>query len=97
MIDWWGLVRNTLWILGLSVCLAALSMLSYRARVEQVRLRDLLNEPRSQLVPAAGLLLFCLGILVTSRTWWQAFLAGLLLVLLAAYLIYLWRHHLEEP
>lgn len=95
MIDWWELVANSLWILGLSVCLAALSMLSYRARAQQIHLREGLNEPGNQLALALGLLLFCLGILTTSRTWWQALLSGLLVVGVAGTLVHLWRRKRE--
>ena len=96
MIDWWGLARNVLWILGLSVCLAILSMLSYRARAERIRLRDGLSERGSQLALAFGLFLFSLGILITSSTWWQAFISGLLVMLVAGQIIHLWRSGREE-
>jgi hypothetical protein len=95
MIDWWEVVANSLWILGLSVCLSTLSMVSYRARAQQSHLREGLNELGSQLALAFGLLLFFLGILTTSRTWWQALLSGLLAVLVAGTLIHLWRQKRE--
>jgi hypothetical protein len=91
MIDWWGLASNALWILGLSVCLATLSMLSHRSRAEQIPLRDALSSQGSQLALAFGLLLVSVGILVTSSTWWQGLVSGLLLLLLATRIIHLWR------
>ena len=96
MIDWWGVGRNLLWILGLSICLAVLSLVSYRARAEQTDLRQVLSGPGSQVALAFGLLLFCLGILVTSRTWWQALLSGLLVVVLAGTAIRLWKQERGE-
>jgi protein-S-isoprenylcysteine O-methyltransferase Ste14 len=95
MIDWWGLARNSLWILGLSVCLAALGMVSYRARAEQIHLREAISKPGSQLALASGLLLFCLGTLATSRTWWEGLLSGLLVVIVAGTFIHFWRQERE--
>lgn len=91
MIDWWGLARNALWILGLSLCLAALSMVSYRVRAERIYLRDALSKPGTQRALGLGLLLFCLGILVTSRTWWQLTVSGLLVVLVVGQFLQHWR------
>jgi hypothetical protein len=96
MIDWWGVGRNSLWILGLSICLAVLSMVSYRARAEQISLRQALSGPGRQVALAFGLLLVSLGILVTSRTWWQALLSGLLVVVLVGTAIRLWQQERRE-
>lgn len=97
MIDWWGLARNIPWILGLSICLAALSMASYRARARQIYPGAVLREPGSQLALAIGLLLFCLGILATSQTLWQALSSGLLVILFAGQIIHLWRQQHHKP
>jgi hypothetical protein len=96
MINWWGLVSNSLWILGLSLCLSVLSMVSYRARAEQRPLREALSEPGSQVALVFGMLLFCLGILATSRTWWQVLLSGLVVVIVAGSIIHLWRQVRER-
>lgn len=96
MIDWWGVGRNSLWVLGLALCLAVLSMVSYRTRAEQISLREALREQSSQVALALGLLLVCLGILATSHTWWQALLSGLLVVAVAGTLIRLWRQERGE-
>jgi hypothetical protein len=96
MIDWWGLARNALWILGLSVCLATLSMVSFRARAEQSRLREALSKPGTELTLAFGLLLFSLGMLATSRSWGQALVSGLLFVLVSGQIIHLWSRGRKE-
>jgi hypothetical protein len=96
MIDWWGLVSNSIWILGLSVCLATLSLVSYRARAEQIPLREAVNEPGSQLALAIGLLFFCLGILATSRTWWQVLVSSLLVLLIAGQIHRHWRQRRHD-
>ena len=71
MISWSGLVGNVLWICGLAVCLAALSMARFQARAGGEHLLDRLREPRSGMAIAAGLILFCAGLLLCSNTWWE--------------------------
>jgi hypothetical protein len=78
MIDWWGLFHNALWVVGLAVGLAALSMANYQAKRQQVRLRQTLDEPDFQLAFRIGMTAFCLGLLFSSRTWWEQVIWGLL-------------------
>lgn len=77
MIDWWGLAYNAVWILGLGMSLAALSMASYQARVDKVRLRRKLAEGAFQLPLMIGMMLFCLGLLLSSQPWWEKAVWGL--------------------
>lgn len=91
MIDWLGLFTNSLWILGLAVCLATLSLASYRTRTQSIRLGEAFGMPGSQGALAVGLLLFCLGILATSQTWWQVLLSGLAVLLVAGRFLHYWR------
>lgn len=78
MIDVWGILANSLWILGLAVLLAALSWAHWAASVEKVRFRAVLGRPRVQRVLNLGLALFCAGLAVTGRVWWERVLWGLL-------------------
>jgi hypothetical protein len=96
MIDWWGLVHNSLWITGLAVSLAALSVADYQAHYERVRLRLKLDEPGFQLALCAGMTLFCLGLLFSSRTWWERVMWGLLALLFATQVVWLWHRHTDE-
>lgn len=91
MIDWWGLFSNALWVIGLAVGLAALSMASYQARVDGIRLRKRLNEASFQMPFALGIVLFCLGLLFSSRVWWAWFLWGLSAAASAGLAIWLWK------
>ena len=88
---WWGLVHNALWVSGLAVGLAALSVASYQVRLEEVRLRQKLNEPGFQLAVATGALLFCLGLCLGGRSWWEQAIWGLLAVVFAALAVQIWR------
>ncbi|MBN1813534.1 MAG: hypothetical protein JXA14_16975 [Anaerolineae bacterium] len=87
MIDIWGVIANSLWILGLAVLLAALSWARWIAHTEQSRLRVVLKRPRTQQILDAGLFLFCAGLAATGRAWWECILWGLLA---AAWVVQAW-------
>ncbi|MGD2205709.1 MAG: hypothetical protein PVH17_02920, partial [Anaerolineae bacterium] len=97
MINWWGLFHNSLWIVGLAGALAALSVASYQARVQQIRLRQKLNEPGFQVPFNACLSLFCLGLLFSGQSWWEKAIWALLAVLFAGQAIWLWRKQRPQP
>lgn len=80
MIDVWGVVANSLWILGLAVLLAALSWANWAASVKKVRFRTALTRPGVQRALNLGLFLFCAGLAATGRAWWERVLWGLLAV-----------------
>jgi hypothetical protein len=88
---WWALVRNALWLAGLAVGLAALSMASYQARLEEVRLWKKLHEPGIQLPITIGAMLFCLGLCFGGRSWWEQAIWGLLATVFTALAIQIWR------
>jgi hypothetical protein len=88
---WWGVAHNALWVVGLAVGLAALSMANYQAGQEQVRLREKLSEPGFQLPIAIGAVLFCLGLCFSGRSWWEQAIWGLLAALFAALAVRIWR------
>jgi len=71
MIDWWGVFRNSLWILGLSVILATLSYADWWAKEQKVRFRDAFSVPSFQGALSAGLALFCVGLSLCSGRWWE--------------------------
>lgn len=91
MIDWYGLLYNAAWILGLAVVLAALAMASFRTRIQGVRLRQVLMASSFLMPFGVGMSLFCLGVLFSSQTGWEKVLWGLLAVLFAGQVFWLWR------
>ena len=91
MIDWVGLVGNSLWVFGLAVCLATLSMAHFQARAGQERLRSRLKQPELQLALAVGMSLFCAGLLLCSGTWWEKGIWGLCAVLLSLWAVRSWK------
>lgn len=70
MTEVWLVVKNGLWILGLSILLAAWSYARYTAYETHVKTRDKLNEPKYALVVDLGLLLFISGMAATETRWW---------------------------
>ena len=91
MVSWPGLAGNALWICGLAVCLATLSMAHYQAHVGQVRLSSRLKQPESHMALAVGLSLFCAGLLLSSGTWWEKGIWGVCAILLIVWAVRSWR------
>jgi hypothetical protein len=91
MIDWWGLLTNTLWVVGLAVALAAFSMAHYRARTGQVPLRQRLQGIGFQFPFCVGMLLFGLGLLLSVQNWWEKIAGGLVALAFLIEAIRLWK------
>ncbi|HUV94007.1 MAG TPA: hypothetical protein VMX14_04165 [Anaerolineae bacterium] len=98
MIDWFSLAFDAVWLLGLSVILAALSLASYRAasdRREMPRrrhtLRRRLSGPGFRLALLTGLALVFLGALLSSTGAWHRITAGVGLALCVAGLAWAFR------
>jgi uncharacterized membrane protein YgdD (TMEM256/DUF423 family) len=96
MIDWYGLFYNALWILGMAVALGAFAMASFQTRVQGVRLRQVLGASSFLLPFGAGMCLFCGGVLLSSHTLWERVLWGLLAVLFAGQVFWMWRGRVGE-
>ena len=72
LIDWRMVGFATLWIVGLAIELSVLGFVDYHAKERGERRRDLLRQPGYQIWINFGLVLFCLGVLGSSRAWWEA-------------------------
>lgn len=92
MLELWAVFHNLLWVMGLALSLAALSMAYYRSGVGHVRLRHRLTEPGFQLPFSIGMVLFCGGLLFSGHTSWEKIIWGLLAALFAVQSVRLWRH-----
>jgi hypothetical protein len=80
MIDWRAVGFGALWIGGLALLLAAVSMADYEAHRRQTRVAAVLGGGGYPLALNAALALFCLGMLGGGRAWWEmALWAGLAL------------------
>jgi hypothetical protein len=81
LIDWPGLARNALWIVGLAVAFAAASHASWRAPLRGGGLRQELSDPAFLVPVSAGLLLVtvslaCGATLIWERALWAAASTG---------------------
>jgi hypothetical protein len=96
MIDWLYVVRNALWILGLSIGLAGASYASWWAAGNDkggapVRWRELWGLPVFSLPFSAGMVLFCVSLAWGSTRPWEMVVWGLLGVAFAAQFVMAWR------
>ncbi len=85
LIDWRMVGFATLWIVGLAVELSVLGFVDYHAKERGERRRDLLRQPGYQIWINFGLVLFCLGVLGSSRAWWESVIWVLLAAAFAYY------------
>jgi hypothetical protein len=85
LIDWRMVGFAGLWILGLAIELSVLGFADYHAKVNKSRFRDELRKPSYQVWINLGLALFSLGVLGSSRSWWETALWALLA---AAFIFY---------
>ena len=90
LIRWYGLAGNTLWICGLAVLLAMLSMVHFEARARRERLRQRLGDREPRMAIAIGLILFCAGLLLIGDTWWEKGIWAAFGVLGIVWLVRLW-------
>ena len=80
LIDWAGLARTALWIIGLSVLLAAASYTSWRASRDHVALRHALGRSGSQAALSCGMLLFAASMVWGATRLWERVAWAALLV-----------------
>jgi hypothetical protein len=92
MIDWWGVFSNALWVLGLSVLLAAWSMAYYEAQRTGQKTLELLGTRGYSWVVMVGLVLFCAGLAATEDRLWAQILWGLLGVAFIVDQLLRWRN-----
>ena len=89
LIDWRLFGFSALWILGLSLVLAAFSFADYQAAQTQAKVWAKLKEPRYQLILNSGLALFCVGLLGNASVWWKSLLW---LILAGVFLFQAWQY-----
>lgn len=91
LIDWPGVARNALWIVGLSIVLAAWSYVTWDAGQRRARLRHAINWPLLQAPVAVGLLLFTASMAWSARALWERIVWVVLALAFAGQAILEWR------
>lgn len=71
MIDWLGLFKNSLWVIGLAVLLSAISLARYQAVTEHLRFRDCWETAGIQRGLNVGSVLVCAGLALTAERGWE--------------------------
>ena len=82
MVDWFDLLKNSLWILGLSLGLAVLGMAHWEAQISQQKISQILAQPGKPILLDLAGVLFCAGLATTSTRWWEIALWMLMLALI---------------
>lgn len=96
MINWFSVIANSFWIVGLAVILAALSYTYWLAGNEGRPLRQELSRPPFLVFFLIGLLLIGAGLALTGQGWWQVLPAVGLIVACLAALFSVWRRTQEQ-
>ena len=92
MIDWYSVAVNALWILGLSILLAAFSYHDWLRRETGRRWKEVSAGPSWRLPFSGGTLLFCLGMgLRRDTAWWERTVWGVLTLWFTWQLIEVYR------
>jgi hypothetical protein len=91
LIDWPALIRNSLWITGLSLVLATLSYVSWLAALRGVRLWRALDWPAFVVPASAGLTLFAGSLAWGASRPWERILWSVLALAFLAQAAFGWR------
>ena len=97
MIDWWSVLTNSLWIVGLATALAVLSYSDWLASTEGRGLASTLRRLASSTSFVASMALVCVGTGLSVTLWWQRGLWLLLAISFAALGIRGWSCHRKDP
>ncbi len=99
MVDWAGMGKTALWVLGLAIVLATWSWNEWWARVHKRRLRSVLGEARFQVPFSIGLLVFCVGMALSESVLWKSAVWAVLALAFAWQGVQAWkgrRSHLTD-
>ena len=87
MIDWFNVGTNALWITGCALALAVLSWSSWEAAQTGQKWRQVLGAPACQRWITIAGMLFCAGLALTAKTWWEIALWAVLGILFLVQLV----------
>jgi len=80
MIDWFSTIFSVLWIIGLGLEVAGLSLANYLANQQQRRFRKVLGTSPCSFMIDLGLILFCLG-WTGLAVGWERIIWGILVLI----------------
>jgi hypothetical protein len=87
MIDWIPVSFNALWITGLGLVTAGLSLANYLGSKRSFRFSQALKTPTCRIMVYLGIIVFCLGLAGSVSALWEKILWGLLAII---FIIQIW-------
>jgi len=83
MIDWLGVLTNSLWIVGLAGFLATASYYDYVAASQKKPRRVVFGSRAFTFYFSLSAIVFCLGVALSGGQWWERALWGILCLVFA--------------
>ena len=96
LIDWKLVGFSALWIMGLAVILSTFGFADYHAAMEKDRFRQVIHKPGYRASIDVGLILFCLGLTGSARSWLEAALWLLFAVIFSFYMVRALRERAQD-
>lgn len=97
MINWYSIIANSFWLLGLAVVLAGLSYYYWLAVQTGRSLKDIFGASSFQRVIIFGALLVGVGLALTAGSLWQVILAIALIGVSVVAFVTSFRAHSDTP
>jgi hypothetical protein len=97
MIDWWSVVTNSLWIMGLASALAILSWADWLAAGEGGGLGDVVDYAVHSPGFALSIALIAVGASLSVATWWERIVWLLVAAGLATHAVRAWSRQRRDP
>lgn len=97
MINWYSIVANSFWLLGLAIILAGLSYYYWLAAQTGRSFGEILGTPSFQRVIVIGALLVGIGLALTAGSLWQVLPAAALIVVSVIALVTSFRARSNTP
>lgn len=96
MINWFSVVANGFWLVGLALMLATLSYYYWKAGQLGRSLGQVLNTPPFQRLALISLLLVGVGLVLTGNGIWQILPATALILVCVVALVLLFRQRADD-
>jgi hypothetical protein len=90
MIDWYNLVSNSFWIIGLATALATISFASWQASINHEKFKVVIGQPPIQVALNLAGVLFCIGLALTSTKTYEIILWSILAAAFGVWVILSW-------
>lgn len=97
MINWLGLLANSIWILALALALAAISIVYWKSQHSGEKMREFLRFPEFAFPLRLAVTVFCIGMVASSSSWWKIILWGIFAVLFGWQSVEIFKDWRKKP